>query len=140
MNREINKDYKLCFIYDGDAYFFKGDISHVWGDDWGDAPYEHNAGLPYKDDEDQFKTVRFFREGDGYVLLEPCEFIPGCINSPYTVEDLNEKKAPWLKICIKECPVEVTEEIYADISLYDFIEWFERHYVDFVVKDYGLNL
>lgn len=44
--------YKLCYIDDngysnqGVAYF-TDNLENQWGDDWDDAPYEHNAESPY---------------------------------------------------------------------------------------------
>lgn len=37
---------KLCYVSDSWAYFTTGEISDVTGDDWNDAPYYCNAGLP----------------------------------------------------------------------------------------------
>ena len=38
---------KLCYVEGNIAYFTTQDLDKQWGDDWDDAPYEHNAGLPY---------------------------------------------------------------------------------------------
>ena len=40
--------YKLCYIEKNFAYFTTQDLEKQWGDDWDDAPYEHNAGTPYE--------------------------------------------------------------------------------------------
>ena len=37
----------LCYVYGPWAYFTSRPLSEQWGDDWNDAPYEHNAGEPY---------------------------------------------------------------------------------------------
>ena len=37
----------LCFVDKTWAYFTTKPIESQWGDDWDDAPYEHNAGEPY---------------------------------------------------------------------------------------------
>jgi len=53
-----DNDFRLCFVriaYEDRedhepthvAYFTSQPIVDQWGDDWGDAPYEHNAGPPY---------------------------------------------------------------------------------------------
>ena len=51
-------NYKLCYV-DSDEYFDAPmtlyfteleDVTEQWGDDWDDAPYEHNAGTPYEND------------------------------------------------------------------------------------------
>ena len=73
------------------------------GDDWDDAPYEHNAGEPYndwseliEDNEDIFKRkykhheikhkVLYFETESNMIL--PCD---NYLNSPYSVEDINKK-------------------------------------------------
>jgi hypothetical protein len=38
---------RLCYIDSPWAYFTSQEIDKQWGDDWNDAPYEHNAGEPY---------------------------------------------------------------------------------------------
>lgn len=57
--------YKLCYIKDNAAWF-TSDLKHQWGDDWGDRPYEVNAGSPYstyfqngKETELKLKKVYF---------------------------------------------------------------------------------
>jgi hypothetical protein len=37
----------LCYLDENWAYFTTQDLDKQWGDDWNDAPYEHNAGPPY---------------------------------------------------------------------------------------------
>ena len=41
------KNFKLCYIDGGTAYFTTQELSKQWGDDWDDVPYESNAGTPY---------------------------------------------------------------------------------------------
>ena len=36
----------LCYVDAPWAYFTTRRLSEQWGDDWDDAPYEHNAGTP----------------------------------------------------------------------------------------------
>jgi len=40
---------KLCYVdpRSSFAWFTSIDLKDQWGDDWDDAPYEHNAGEPY---------------------------------------------------------------------------------------------
>lgn len=38
----------LCYVDGGKAYFTTQKLEDQWGDDWDDAPYEHNAGIPTK--------------------------------------------------------------------------------------------
>ena len=37
----------LCFCRPGLAFFTTAPLQNQWGDDWDDAPWEHNAGSPY---------------------------------------------------------------------------------------------
>lgn len=68
------------------------------GDDWNDIPYEHNAEPPYDNyyiDGNkipiELKTLYF--ELPYYCYL-PCD---NFLNSPYSVEDINKNKVPWIK-------------------------------------------
>lgn len=38
---------KLCYVASNFAYFTTLPVEDQCGDDWDDAPYEHNAGTPY---------------------------------------------------------------------------------------------
>lgn len=83
------KKYKLCYVDDKVAYFTNKDLSEQWGDDWDDAPYEHNAGEPYSDNEDQIIKVMFDSN-----LIEPrYEYH----NSPFSVDDINNGAIAWLR-------------------------------------------
>lgn len=65
-------------------YLGANDCNNYWGDDWDDAPYEHNAGTVY--DEYVKDTIVITFPGD-YVALEICE---GMCNSPYCKEDFKD--------------------------------------------------
>ena len=41
--------WNLCYVERNFAYFTSIPLELQWGDDWNDAPYEHNAGEPYGD-------------------------------------------------------------------------------------------
>lgn len=41
---------RLCFVKDGFAYFSHKNPKRIVGDDWDDAPWEHNADEPYEYD------------------------------------------------------------------------------------------
>lgn len=100
---------KLCYFKDGLAYFYKGDIKDVWGDDWNDAPYEHNAGLPYMENEEDWIIVPVNTE----FVEELCQY-ERKINSTYSVEYINTGAVPWMIL--------FGEKIYAGIELEDFLE------------------
>jgi len=105
----------LCYVRHGFAHFTTQSLDKQWGDDWNDAPYEHNAGTPYR--------PCWHREGGKQCDCEICErdwnadgtpkwkvfavpftggFDEPCdntMNSPHSVESINRHKAaPWL-IC-----------------------------------------
>jgi len=80
--------YKLCYVDGGNAYFTTLPLEDQDGDDWNDASYEHNAGLPY--DRDGIILKLKFDHG---FLHEPCE---GHTNSPWSVQQINQGGAPWL--------------------------------------------
>lgn len=98
----MSKQYKLCYVRDNIMYF-TDNFKNQWGDDWNDAPYEHNAGEPYDrkyyheyDDEwciehgcGNIKNIAFL----GYDIAEPKD---GHWNSPHSVETTNKKAVPWL--------------------------------------------
>lgn len=80
---------QLIYI-DGNFAYFKylnpGD--RVWGDDWNDVPYEHNAGEPY-----EYDAICFFDSSKEGLKL-PCY---GNINSNYSVKDINAMAIPWIR-------------------------------------------
>lgn len=84
------REYKLCYVDCGTAYFTHQPLSEQWGDDWNDAPYEHNSGNPYESDGQKIVKLKF--EGDFETPAE--RFSP---NSPYSVQDINQGKVDWLK-------------------------------------------
>lgn len=88
----------LCYVDSCWACFTSQPLRDQWGDDWNDAPYEHNAGNPYAFDEYAAKEGR-----------EPWQIVrvafranletPGAhvLNSGYSVEDINNRVVPWLQ-------------------------------------------
>lgn len=85
MSEKLNRDAVfLCYVDDDWAYFHEKPPTEVWGDDWNDAPYEHNAGTPY-----------------GYSAKVAFD---GSFESPtaygtsgWTVEQINKKAIAWLR-------------------------------------------
>jgi hypothetical protein len=75
--------------------FYLGKNGKQWGDDWDDAPYEHNAGRVY----DEFVTgtldVSFNFD---HQLFEPCD---GTVNSRWTKQDMIDRKVPCLVVLPK---------------------------------------
>lgn len=81
---------KLCYVDGPFAYFTDQPLSTQWGDDWDDAPYEHNAGEPYQHHGE--RIVKLAWEGP----FNPPSYPH--LNSPYSVRDINlgPDRRPWL--------------------------------------------
>lgn len=89
-------DYKLCYIEEPWAYFTTQDLDKQWGDDWDDAPYDCNAGSPYRwydiaDGEVPWDIVKVAFDGP---LVTPSGDNFHC---PYSVEEINSGAVAWLK-------------------------------------------
>lgn len=89
----------LVYVSESWAYFTtRPDWQNQWGDDWNDAPYEHNAGEPYR-------WMPYMAERG----IEPYEIIKlaydgplvtpdwSQLNSPWSVQQINAGAVPWLQ-------------------------------------------
>jgi hypothetical protein len=74
-------------------YLGADDCKDYWGDDWDDAPYEHNAGPVY--DEYVKDYVDYIFPFDSFVL-EPCD---GAYNSEFSKEDMKKRTIPCI-VCV----------------------------------------
>lgn len=91
------KQPRLCFVKGSWAYFTTRPIDQQNGDDWDDAPYEHNAGEPYGFSEHDAKqgkepwtiTIVAWRGP----LEQPCS---NFCNSPWSVDQINAGVVAWL--------------------------------------------
>lgn len=101
--------------------FYLGENGKQWGDDWDDAPYEHNAGSVYEEYVKDTKDISFTFDD---LVLEPCD---GVSNSHYSKQDMIKRKVP--------CLIVVPYELYKDdFFIYDnFNHWVG---VDGVLKYY----
>lgn len=88
----------LCYVDGPWAYFTTRKLSEQWGDDWNDAPYEHNAGTPYdysehdrKEGHAPWEIIKVAWDGD---FEPPSE---GHYNSPWSVEQINAGAVAWLR-------------------------------------------
>jgi hypothetical protein len=111
----------LCYITGSSAFFTTQDLEKQWGDDWNDAPYEHNAGDPYEwremlsvdDTEPRYEIIEIHWSAD---LLTPDY---NELNSRYSVEAINRREMPWLRSpswSLTEPPL----KIWAGTPLADF--------------------
>ena len=102
---------KLCYIEEGCAFFTTQELEKQWGDDWNDAPYEHNAGIPYApmyyhhSDGTKKRVEDDWEDGNPKWKICKVDFKVDALypnnthlNSPYSVEDINKKKTPWVRI------------------------------------------
>ena len=80
------------------------DLEEWWGDDWNDAPYEHNAGEVYTRYVSGITQIAIPVEVSVY---EPYEFGDWYANSPYSKEDMLKRKIPCLKFEYQSRVVEV---------------------------------
>jgi len=84
--------YILCYVEGCWAYFTTGKLEDQWGDDWNDAPYEHNAGSPYN----RPPSDTIIKIGWDGPFDTPADLATGG-NSVYSVEDINKGAVAWLK-------------------------------------------
>lgn len=119
--KDINLDAVLCYVEGNIAFFTTQQLDQQWGDDWNDAPYEHNAGTPYafsEYDAKQGKTPwQIYRVFFDAHLNTPADLAYSG-NSRYSVLDINRYAAAWL---VSESWVENRVIIQAGTSLGDFI-------------------
>ena len=116
----------LCYVAANVAYFTTQALADQWGDDWNDAPYEHNAGTPYSPYRSAMTTrenvkpnhrvigetasgfievSQYAEDGTPQWVIHEVRFLPGNLstpddhhaNSPWCVQDINAGKHPWLK-------------------------------------------
>ena len=76
-------------------YLGENDCTDYWGDDWDDAPYEHNAGKVYSEYVKATADVAFPLKCD---VCEACE---GYGNSPFSKEDMKNRKVPCITVKYK---------------------------------------
>jgi len=88
----------LCFVDGPWAYFTTQPLAEQWGNLWGDAPFEHNAGPPHafceQDKRDGAKPWRIIKLAFDGSLETPDTLC--ATNSPYSVKDINNGVVPWL--------------------------------------------
>lgn len=96
-------------LYGNVIRFYLGadDCNDYWGDDWDDAPYEHNAGTVY--DEYVIATADVALSAD-YAVSEPAT---GEINSRFCKKDFKRRISPCL-IVFKPDDVSWRDTAFAD--------------------------
>ena len=113
-DNNIRESLKLCYVktivdhykYEAHLCFFtEENIEDVWGDDWDDAPYEHNSGTP------NVPCLTILAIG-----VESTK--TGHYNSPYSVEEINMGVVPWLT-------GDNEGHLFAGATVNEFIEFIE---------------
>lgn len=107
--RSLHRLVSLCFVKGCWAYFTPKKLSEEWGDDWNDAPYEHNAGEPYGEG-----VVKVAFDAD---LEQPRDRF---LNSPFSVEQINAGEVAWLRSPSWKSGAPVV--IHAGTSIEEFFE------------------
>ena len=113
------------------AFFTEVSLADQWGDDWDDAPYEHNAEEPYDDhyEGDERKEhlivkVPFYVRHDGFYVKLPRDYAYD--NSPFCVRDINAGAVAWIfargleEKCIDGIAIQ------AGVNPYEFFEWVDK--------------
>lgn len=100
---------RLCYI-DAPWAWFTSAGDKQWGDDWNDAPYQHNAGDPYLVEGEVLFKVAF----EGPFEL-PCEYT----ENYYSVQNINSFAVPWLRPL--DAPFD-TEAIFAGTTYQMFVD------------------
>jgi len=110
-------DAKLCYVQKPWAFFTTQDVAKQWGDDWNDAPYEHNAGWPYEwylgEKKEPWNIIRVAFDSPHET---PCD---GAINSRWSVQQINAGAIAWLFPSSYDSNEKV-KPIYAGVTLAEF--------------------
>ena len=83
---DFEKKGNLVRFYLGDD-----DCENYTGDDWDDAPYEHNAGRVNDEYIKCYQDVAFPFE---YEVMEPCD--GEVLNSPWSKDDMKARRVPCI--------------------------------------------
>lgn len=145
MDKVNLEQFKLCYVKDGTAYFTSGRLEDAWGDDWNDAPYEHNAETPYEPgvrhttqgkylpasewtEEGvprwQILRVKFSDFRDDVIL--PYEGYPE--ERSWSVEQINKGSISWLRVrsYTREATT-VSDQLAAGATYPMFVDFVSRH-------------
>lgn len=125
-------DLNLCYVEPPWAYFTSAPLDEQWGDDWDDAPWQHNAGPPYDHNGQTIKKVAYqgilYPPGEGPRIEYDGIESTGRNGNFVSVEDMNrgDRSVPWLvEVQLQGREIGVGVEIHAGVSLTEFIELVE---------------
>lgn len=117
---DLDLDAVLCYV-SGYAYFTTCPLREQCGDDWNDAPYEHNAGTPYEWQEYmKTKPYKIYALGFRAGYDTPEQLSCGGNSSRYCVDEINNRHIPWLTPC-RYAGNDKTEPIFGGETMREFI-------------------
>ena len=118
MTKPIPKPLKLCYVRHNILYF-TDNFEKQWGDDWDDAPYQHNAGEPYEWEDDWPEYKNEHRGHIRYILYIPksCDLQEAYLrHQDISVEEINKGTVPWLYH-------ETAGGLYAGATMEEALKW-----------------
>ena len=130
--RDSVRDSKLCYAEHNFLWFTTAPLKQQWGDDWDDAPYEHNAGRPY-----EYREYMASKGVEPYELFViaymgeaelPCS---GFGNSPYSVLQINKGVVAW---AVFNWYMDDPVPLYAGDKYEDVLHKLEKAGVDVFVR------
>ena len=102
-------------------YLGEDNLDLWYGDDWDDAPYEHNAGQVYDEYVSAVKDISFPFDA---LVLEPQDDWNYYGNSAWSKDDMVARKTP----CIIVVPPEKINDIEDRFSFYVGMDGVQRYY------------
>ncbi len=126
--------YKEEDVFDNFELTFgsKKDIKDYWGDDWNDAPYEHNAGRVYE----RYVQMKVHYKPFNCIAVQPCDIHDP--NSKWCKEDFKKERTP----CLLLVPHSLLEEL--DLSekhttnndlIREYDDWYKFTYDKFLGRE-----
>ena len=96
-----DKLYRLCYV-SGNTMYFTDNFENQTGDDWDDAPYEHNAGEPYEWVDEWSAESNKYRGHIRMIAFMTDRWLEypydGYGNSPFSVDDINAGAIAWIRV------------------------------------------
>ena len=133
-----NPDYKKG-EFELNAYFTPKLLDEQWGDDFNDAPYDCNAGIPYDDiiveSKETPEGIRVATKIEHYnIIVVPfcvksiSYYLPGDYgyNSPFSVDMINAGAVAWIYDASESGKMEDMTSIHAGCGLDEFLNKLDR--------------
>ena len=120
-------DFKLCYFKNNFAYF-TSDFENQTGDDWNDAPFDSNAGIPY--DHKGTIVFKIALYGD-FSSAQDDQY-----SRPTSVDDINKGFIPWLD---NGWNSDTTWTIHGGISYLEFLKHCDKYNLNYYVCQKEIN-